>query len=151
MDGNIRLLQDSDLDEVANLFTKVFNSEPWSEPWNFETSYKRLLDISKTPGYIGIGYFNQNNQLIGFLVGNEEQWADSKRFYINEICVLTNIQQKGIGTSLLNYLKRILIERKIDGAYLSTEKGERKPESFFEKNGYITNKSRIYMSMKISY
>jgi aminoglycoside 6'-N-acetyltransferase I len=150
MENTIRLLSERDLEEAAKVFTSVFRSEPWNEPWSFETSYKRLLDISQTPGYIGIGYFISNNQLIGFLVGNEEQWADSKSFYINEICVLSNIQQKGIGTSLLKYLKNIFLQKKVDSAYLSTERGEGKPELFFRKNGYVTNESRILMTMKIS-
>jgi len=150
MGNTIRLLSEKDLEEVAKVFTRVFSSEPWNEPWSFETSYKRLLDISQTPGYIGIGYFDSNNQLIGFLVGNEEQWADGKRFYINEICVLANIQKKGIGTSLLHYLKDILSQKNVDSAYLSTERGEGKPELFFSKNGYVTDESRILMTMKMS-
>lgn len=86
------------LEEAAIIFTDVFSSDPWNEPWSLHSSYKRLLDISNTLGYIGIGYFNSNNQMIGFIVGNAEQWADSMNFSINEICVLTNVQTNGIGT-----------------------------------------------------
>ncbi|MGE7662207.1 GNAT family N-acetyltransferase [Peribacillus sp. NPDC097197] len=114
-----------------------------------KTSYKRLLDISRTPGYIGIGYYTSEEQLIGFLVGNEGQWADNKSYYINEICVCGSIQQTAIGTNLLNYLTEILAEKKVDSAYLSTERGEGKPEMFFTKNGYTTSESRVLMTMKI--
>uniref|UniRef100_UPI003F4907FF GNAT family N-acetyltransferase n=1 Tax=Niallia taxi TaxID=2499688 RepID=UPI003F4907FF len=106
--------------------------------------------MSNTPGYIGIGCFNINNQMIGFLVGNKEQWADSTSFYIDEICVLTNIQTKGIGTSLLEYLKDTLAQKNVDTAYLSTERGKGKPELFFIKNGYVRNESRVLMTMVIS-
>ncbi|MFJ7859722.1 GNAT family N-acetyltransferase [Peribacillus sp. NPDC097206] len=87
MERNIRLLTDTDLEEAAKLFTSVFSFNLWNEPWSVKTSYKRLLGISRTPGYIGIGYYNSEEQLIGFLVGNEGQWADNKSYYINEICV----------------------------------------------------------------
>lgn len=147
---NIRLLSEKDLEEASIIFTDVFSSNPWNEPWNFHTSHKRLLDISNTPGYIGIGDFNSNNQMIGFLVGNEEQWADSTNFYINEICVLTNVQTNGIGTSLLKYLRDILTQKNVDTVYLSTERGKGKPELFFRKNGYVTNESRVLMTMAIS-
>ncbi|MBL3646001.1 GNAT family N-acetyltransferase [Peribacillus muralis] len=150
MQNTIRVLSEKDLEEESKIFTNIFSSNPWNEPWSLQTSYKRLLDISKTPGYIGIGYFNSNNQMIGFLVGNEEQWADSKHFYINEICVLNNIQQNGVGTSLLKYLGNILTQRKVDAAYLSTERGKGKPELFFRKNGFVTNESRILMTMSVS-
>ena len=150
MQNIVRLLSEKDLEEASIIFTDVFRSNPWNEPWSFHTSYKRLLDISNTPGYIGIGYFNSNNQMAGFLVGNEEQWADSTNFYINEICVLTNVQTNGIGTSLLKYLKGILTQKNVDTAYLSTERGKGKPELFFSKNGYVTNESRVLMTMTIS-
>ena len=150
METSMRLLTENDLEEAAKLFTCVFSSTPWNEPWSVTTSYKRLMDISMTPGYIGLGYFNSTDQLTGFLVGNEEQWADGKSFYINEICVLGTIQQKGVGTHLLTYLGTILTEKKVDSVYLSTERGQGKPELFFTKNGYTTNESRVVMTMEIS-
>lgn len=150
METSIRLLTEKDIVEAATLFTCVFTLKPWNEPWSFKTSYKRLLDISKTPGYIGLGYFNSTDQLTGFLVGNEEQWADGTSFYINEICVLGTNQQTGVGTHLLTYLSHILREKKVDSAYLSTERGGGKPELFFKKNGYATNESRVLMSMDIT-
>ncbi|MGE7689807.1 GNAT family N-acetyltransferase [Lysinibacillus sp. NPDC097214] len=149
MQNVVRLLSEKDLEEASIIFTYVFSSNPWNEPWSSQTAYKRLLDISKTPGYIGIGYFNSDNQMSGFLVGNEEQWADTKNFYINEICVLTNTQQNGIGTILLNYLKNILTQKEVDTAYLSTERGDGKPEIFFRKNGFVTIESRILMSLSV--
>ncbi|MED4030234.1 GNAT family N-acetyltransferase [Priestia megaterium] len=148
--GKVRLLSEKDLEEAANIFASVFRDMPWNEPWSYKTSYKRLLDISLTPGYIGVGYFDfSNGGLLGFLMGNEEQWADTKSFYINEICVLNNIQHSGIGTSLLEYLKHILESRSVHEAYLSTEKGNAKPELFFKRNGFSTNESRILMSVEI--
>ncbi|MFJ7859721.1 hypothetical protein ACIQZM_17690 [Peribacillus sp. NPDC097206] len=50
---------------------------------------------------------------------------------------------------MLNYLTEILAEKKVDSAYLSTERGEGKPEMFFTKNGYTTSESRVLMTMKI--
>lgn len=150
MQNIVRLLSEKDLEEASVIFTKVFSSDPWNEPWSFNTSNKRLLDISNTPGYIGVGYFNSNHQMTGFLVGNVEQWADSTSFYISEICVLTNVQTNGIGTSLLKYLRDMLTQKKVNTAYLSTERGEGKPELFFRKNGYVTNESRVLMTMTIS-
>lgn len=145
MQNSIRILSDMDLDEASIVFTHVFRGNPWNEPWSLETSYKRLVDISKTPGYLGIGYFDSTNRIIGFLVGNVEQWADSKSYYINEICVLNNIQNKGVGTSLLKYLENILSKEKVNAVYLSTERGNGKPEQFFKKNVFLTNESRILM------
>ncbi|MFJ6208364.1 GNAT family N-acetyltransferase [Lysinibacillus sp. NPDC092081] len=150
MQNTIRTLTPEDIEQASKVFTSVFNAAPWNEPWSLQTSYKRLLDISMTPGYIGIGYFHSDGQMNGFLVGNEEQWADSKSFYINEICVLNNIQQNGVGSNLLKHLEDILIKEKVEAVYLSTERGKGKPELFFKKNGFETNESRILMKMNLN-
>ncbi|ADE69782.1 MULTISPECIES: GNAT family N-acetyltransferase [Priestia] len=134
MKNQVRLLRDKELEEAAIIYTNVFSGSPWNEPWSRNTAYARLYDISKTPGYIGIGYFHsENNKLIGFIVGNEEQWANYKTFYLNEICVLTSIQQTGVGTSLLTFLKELLVQRKVKEAYVSTERGQGKPARFLKR------------------
>ncbi|MGG3567103.1 GNAT family N-acetyltransferase [Priestia megaterium] len=134
MKNQVRLLRDKELEEAAIIYTNVFSGLPWNEPWSRNTAYARLYDISKTPGYIGIGYFHsENNKLIGFIVGNEEQWANYKTFYLNEICVLTSIQQTGVGTSLLTFLKELLVQRKVKEAYVSTERGQGKPARFLKR------------------
>ncbi|WP_433959755.1 GNAT family N-acetyltransferase [Cytobacillus horneckiae] len=68
---------------------------------------------------------------------------------MNEICVLRDTQQKGIGTGLLECLRKILSEKRVSSAYLSTERGMGMPESFFTKNGFVTNESRILMNTTI--
>ncbi len=134
MNQPIRKLTIKDLKPAAKLFARVFNEEPWNEPWTLQSSYKRLMDISLTPGYLGIGYFeDENGPLLGFIVGNEEQWINNKYFYLNEICVDTNAQISGIGTSLLEFLKVQLKQQAVAQIYLSTEKGHRKPAAFFQK------------------
>ncbi|MCT9853582.1 GNAT family N-acetyltransferase [Priestia megaterium] len=134
MKNQVRLLRDKELEEAAIIYTNVFSGSPWNEPWSRNTAYARLYDISKIPGYIGIGYFHsENNKLIGFIVGNEEQWANYKTFYLNEICVLTSIQQTGVGTSLLTFLKELLVQRKVKEAYVSTERGQGKPARFLKR------------------
>lgn len=150
MKTEVRLLTDEDLKEAAIIYTNVFSARPWNEPWSINTAYARLYDISKTPGYIGIGYFHsENNKLTGFIVGNEEQWANYKAFYVNEICVLSSTQQTGIGTSLLSFLNELLIQKEVKEVYVSTERGQGKPERFFEKNGFVTHESRILMAVNI--
>ncbi|MCM3770881.1 MULTISPECIES: GNAT family N-acetyltransferase [Priestia] len=150
MKSQVRLLTDEELEAAASIYTKVFSETPWNEPWSMNTAYARLYDISKTPGYIGIGCFHrENNKLIGFIVGNEEQWANYKTFYLNEICVLSNIQQAGIGTSLLTFLTELLVQREVKEAYVSTERGQGKPACFFERKGFIIHESRILMTLNI--
>ncbi len=150
MKTEVRLLTDEDLKEAAIIYTNVFSVRPWNEPWSINTAYARLYDISKTPGYIGIGYFHsENNKLTGFIVGNEEQWANYKTFYVNEICVLSSTQQTGIGTSLLSFLNELLIQKEVKEVYVSTERGQGKPERFFEKNGFATDESRILMAVNV--
>ncbi|MED3942502.1 GNAT family N-acetyltransferase [Priestia megaterium] len=150
MKSQVRLLRDKELEEAAIIYTNVFSGSPWNEPWSIHTAYARLYDISKTPGHIGIGYsHSENNKLVGFVVGNEEQWANYKTFYVNEICVLSKTQQTGIGTSLLSFLNELLIQKEVKEIHVSTERGQGKPERFFKKNGFATHESRILMTVNV--
>lgn len=108
------------------------------------------MDISNTPGYVGLGYFDTENQLLGFLMGNIEIWDQGKIFYINEICIDASNQNKKIGSALLKDLKTILKKKNIKKIYLSTEKGHNKPQAFFSKNGYSTVEQRVTMIQEIN-
>jgi N-acetylglutamate synthase-like GNAT family acetyltransferase len=63
--------------------------------------------------------------------------------------VLSNIQQAGIGTSLLTFLTELLVQREVKEAYVSTERGQGKPACFFERKGFIIHESRILMTLNI--
>ncbi|MBS4198569.1 GNAT family N-acetyltransferase [Bacillus sp. FJAT-49732] len=134
-----------ELDSCANLYTYVFNQAPWFDQWTLESAKERLLDIIQHRQYWGVGLFDHDNQLIGFLMGISETWWDGKHFQVIEMCVKTEEQGKGVGSNLLSTLEDYCKENGIKRLYLLTGEGGQ-AEAFYVKNGFYINPRMIMMS-----
>ncbi|MGE1161608.1 hypothetical protein ACQJ0H_22850, partial [Pantoea agglomerans] len=64
----------------------VFNNEPWSESWTYETAKERLTDLLHTPKFLGF-LFHIDNNLVGFIAGNSKVSYQGLTFYLAELCV----------------------------------------------------------------
>jgi len=140
------LILDSEkkLAECAKLYVRASNGEPWNDQWTEETAFNRLLDFFNSPGYLGL-YAEEGSGILGALVGNAEQFYSGSYFYLKEMFVLPEHQRKGIGTGLLNELKRILDERGIRSIQLFTSK-KLFPFSFYKKHGFEIVKNMVMMN-----
>jgi GNAT superfamily N-acetyltransferase len=148
MAETISLVTPDNLDQCVELFATVFNSEPWNDKWNFETAKKRLLGIYNTPNFIGFTYLF-DSELLGFVVGNCEQWYNGEIYYLKEMCVSTDMQGRQIGTKLINFLRYELVKKGIERAYLITLEGGQ-AEHFYAKNGYRKSLNSILMSCQLN-
>jgi aminoglycoside 6'-N-acetyltransferase I len=72
--------------KCAQIFMSTNNAPPWNDEWNIEKSVILLLDIFHAPKFYGlVCYFE--NELIGFVLGNFEQYYTGVQFCIREIAV----------------------------------------------------------------
>ena len=133
------------LNECAHLAVEVFNSEPGNQHWTRETARIRLLEMLNTPGFVG--FVCQTQQLLGFVVGNCEQWENALRFELKTICVRPDRQGQGIGTKLLHQLMNTLATMNVNEIYLlAAQDGQ--AEAFYTKNGYQRSPRVVLMSYK---
>jgi len=72
----------------------------------------------------------------------------SKEFYIEEFFVSTDFQNKGYGTSILEFIKSDLKRKGVSSLTLLTEHGF-PSEKFYEKNGFKQNNHLVFMKKKI--
>lgn len=145
--SNIYEFKKEDLKECAELFVKTFSKEPWNEPWNFESSKKRLNDVVLTPGFRGV-VLRSDEKIEGVILGNLEQWYDGEHFCVKEFFMDSSSQGKGIGKRLLNALENILIEKEVVLIHFWTMKGS-KAEVFYNKMGYEIPNELIMMRKKL--
>ena len=134
----IREFETTDLDDCAALFASVFNGEPWNESWRFEDARMRIGDIAAAPKFIGL--VMSNRELLGFVVGNVIRIESDNIFELKEMCVRTEKQRLGLGTQLLNELKRRLPEFGVDSIFLQTSH-EKPAFQFYLKNGFCRESS----------
>lgn len=145
---NIKYLTNDDILTCAFLYKNLFTAAPWNESWDETSAKLHLEEIFNTPGFLGLGYFDNNNDLQGFIIGICESWLAHKQFYVNEMCVDNKHQGKGIGTLLMQRLKEELKSRNISKMYLLTLR-DSNAQHFYQKHSFIESEKMIVMGCKI--
>lgn len=136
-----------DLEDGAELYRTVFNRPPWNDEWTVETARNRLSEILETPGYRGYKA-SLEGELVGFVVGNLEQWDTGRRFFVEELCVHPDDQQRGIGTRLVERLIDELRDADVERAYLVTMT-DGSARSFYESNGFSLDERMGLQSRRV--
>ena len=141
-----KLFQETDLVKCTETFIKVFNDEPWNDEWTIPKAHKYLLDFYQTPGFLGVIAI-ENEEVIGFIMGVQRKWWSGDEFYIHEMCVDSEHQNRGIGKALLDYLINSL-ENKISNITLLTDRGI-PAEAFYKKNGFEEIERLVFLSKNL--
>jgi aminoglycoside 6'-N-acetyltransferase I len=137
-------IEEKDIPECAKVFAAVFGNEPWNEEWRVADAQARLEEMVHTPGFHGL-LVASDDELLGFAMGHTEQWQRGKKhFYLQEICVLPDYQQRGLGSGLVHVLCQDLMAMDVEAIYLLTAR-EGLAQAFYEKNGFATNPEMIMM------
>lgn len=142
-------LKEPDLKRCAEIFTETFKNPPWNESWTFDNSFQRLKNFLSNKNSIGIKV-SQNKKIIGFLIGETEQWIQHKSFYLKEICITSEKQNSGIGKNLICYLENRLKKIDILSIYLITSHGSI-PESFYKSIGFNSNNKLTIMNKSFNH
>lgn len=148
MKYEFNMLSLENIEECTKLYTNVFNKEPWNDGWKDEDAKERLSDIFSNPKFLGIGIYDEKQKMIGFLLGYTERWLSSNHFNLNEMCVMTELQSRGIGSYLIGALETQCKENNISRIYLLTAR-EGQAEAFYKKNGYYVSPKMIMMSKRL--
>ena len=142
----IKLIEQNDLIQCTEMFIKVFNDDPWNDEWTFSKAQKYLLDFYNTPGFLGVLAL-ENKEVIGFIFGVHRTWWSGNEFYIHEMCVESQHQNRGIGKLLLDYLIKSL-GNNISNITLLTDRGI-PAEAFYKKNGFREIERLVFLSKNI--
>ena len=132
-----------DVNRCAEIFVHVFNSSPWNEDWDVRSASHRLTEIVGTPGFMGLQVVSEQ-RIVGFVMGYLETFDTGGDFYLKEMCIFPGMQRQGIGTALIEELKRHLARSGARKLYLLTARGS-VAERFYEKNGFYTSETMIMM------
>lgn len=130
-----RKIKESDLEICSEIFTRVFSSKPWNEPWTFDIAYKRLSHFFNSNGFLGVLSESISGEVMAFALGNKEPFCYGELYYLREMCVDNQHQYSGVGTNLSSYLDECLLSDNIKGIYLATG-AEIPAAKFYEKNGF---------------
>lgn len=129
----VRKVEEKDIEACAALFSEVFSSEPWNEPWTKRLARERLSHFYESKGFIGV--LAESDGVIGFVLGNTEPFYFGSMFYLREMCIQTHLQKKGVGSNMFHALEQALSMHNVHSIYLTTEHDIPAAE-FYKKKGF---------------
>ena len=124
-----------DIDIIKSFFKDVFMREPWNDDWSDdEQLHMYITDIMGNRNSLAFGLFEVED-LMGIALGNIKHWYTGTEFFVEEFCIKTEMQGKGLGTEFLRLLEESLREKEIKTIFLMT--GKTMPAfAFYRKNGF---------------
>lgn len=135
------------LDSAVALFVEVFAAEPWNEVWSRPSAQRRLGDLVRSPGFMGVAAL-RGGELVGFALGRLEAYREEEHYHLQEMCVSTQCQRQGVGTKIVAYLQERLEERGCKQIYLLTMR-ESAPEAFYLQCDFSPSRHTAVMVKKL--
>ncbi|MEG0376917.1 MAG: GNAT family N-acetyltransferase [Eubacterium sp.] len=141
-------MKDTNLKEAAVLFTKAFNTSPWNDHFTCERSEKRLSMMLDGKSADGMVAFDEEDHMVGMLVGLYECDDEHLVFMIREFCVDAEKKGQGIGTKLLNAMTDYLKKKDVEEMILLTLRTD-ETEGYYKHLGYKNVEKMVMMHKKI--
>lgn len=125
----------SDKEEIKTLFCSVFTREPWNDDWSDEKQLDAyIVDLIGNPNSLTLGFYDED-RLVALSMGQVTHWYSATQYYINELCVETECQGKGIGSQFIAAIEAYLKQNDIKAIFLLTERDVPAFE-FYKKQGF---------------
>lgn len=132
---NIIRLSKDHIEECVDLFIDVFTKDPWNDTYDSREQVIGFFQNHIDNNYfVGYGLKDQN-RMIAISLGMKKPWINGMEYYIDQFCVKTDLQGKGIGSYFLKLIEQDIRTEKMNAIILNTERGF-PAEKFYLKNGF---------------
>lgn len=142
-------IDESYLDEIAELYRSAFKGEPWSDDWSDTAQlHEYLKDVSGN--FKGLNYGLKNEgRLVAVSLGTVRHWWEGTNYNIEEFCVDPAAQGQGIGSHFLDLIESDIRTKGLAGIFLQTD-NDMPSYKFYLKNGFsdLTKHVSLYKSVK---
>lgn len=130
-----RQLDGSAVDMIKELFVSVFTKEPWNDDWSDENQLQSYIhDLTGQNNSLTFGLFH-GNELVGISMGHIRHWYTGTEYFIDELCISTEMQGKGLGTFFMNEIEKLCGELELTHIFLLTENNV-PAYAFYQKQGF---------------
>ena len=149
MSVKYEILGNEHISKLAALYMNTYNTEPWNDEWTLELAATKLDEIINCRGSYGLACFDENDHIIGMIVGNSETYYNCTQFFIKDFFVVPAAQGRGIGSSLMSELESHLKGMGIFKTYLITSRTD-KTESYYQKRGFKSWNGMVLMGKDLN-
>ncbi len=147
---NIRFSQltPESFEQIKCFFRDVFTKEPWNDDWSDDGQLSMYItELICSGNSLTFGLFD-GEDLVGLSMGHIKHWYSGTEYYIEELCIATERQGKGLGTQFVESIEKALREMEIDHIFLQT--GRQMPAyRFYLRNGFSEMPDHVSFSKKL--
>lgn len=142
----IRLVQKSDIEELAKVYKNLYDNVDIGENWTIEKSYDLLMywyKRQKDLFFVAV----ENEKPVGEIVSGVKPWFDGLRLIDTEIFVSQQYQEKHIGKNLMiAHLKEAKIKYNVSMIEFHTYGEENEfPQNWYREIGFKRDNELIIM------
>jgi aminoglycoside 6'-N-acetyltransferase I len=142
---HIEAMKKEDIGECVDLFMDVFSKEPWNDVYDSREQvagfFQRHMENNYFVGYV----FRDGAGIAALSIGMKKPWIQGMEYYIDEFCVKTSLQGRGVGSEFLKCIETEIKSQGMNAMLLNTEKGF-PSEKFYAKNGFQTLENLILLA-----
>jgi aminoglycoside 6'-N-acetyltransferase I len=129
------ILDESYLDEMAELYKNAFAGEPWNDDWsNREQLYEYIKEISGAYNCLNFG-LKMDGKLVAMSLGMIRHWWEGTNYNIEELCVMPELQGRGMGSRFMELIENDIQTRGAVGIFLQTD-NDKPAYKFYKKIGF---------------
>lgn len=145
---HLRELTIHNIEMIKTFFTGVFTKEPWNDDWSDRDQlHAYITDLIGNRCSLALGLF-ENDRMVGLSMGNIKHWYTGTEYYIDELCIKTEEQGRGLGTVFLEEIERFIMEKGVTQIFLLTERTVPAYE-FYKKNGYAELEGNVAFTKNV--
>ena len=126
---------------MTDFFYNVFTKEPWNDDWSDTHQLNSYIeDLAGKTNSLCYGFFEDDiisdDTMVALSMGAVKHWYRGTEYLIDELCVRTDKQSRGTGTSFLNAIQKELINKDIHKIFLLTDR-QAPAFEFYKKRGFV--------------
>ena len=141
-------LDESAASIIKELFVSVFSAEPWNDDWSNENQLDLYIhDLIGQNNSLTYGLY-EGTELIGISMGHIKHWYTGTEYYIDELCISTSKQGKGVGTLFVSEIEKACKELGLTHIFLLTEKNV-PAFTFYKKQQFYELKNSVAFAKEL--
>lgn len=134
---------EADIEQIATLYMNYYNNYEGG-CWTYEKAYKRIHQMVTIEDSLCLIQWDDARNVTGFVSGFFKEFDDLVAYYLEEIVVLAEYQNKGYGTAFLHEIERQAVEHGAEHIEL-TSVNDKQHRHFYTQFGMYTATNLMVM------
>lgn len=139
----LKILSMEDEKAIMQVVQDAFAAPPWNDDWkDVSVFHQYITDLVANPNSLALGLYDDET-LIGVCLGYIKHWFDGNEYCIEDLCVHSSQQGKGIGSMWIKMVQDYAKAQQFKGLSLRTRR-DAPAYYFYQKNGLSESQTDVY-------